>query len=101
MAIDVNYTEESNILNISVIGKFDFSLLNEFRQAYNNESVKSYEVIVDLRRTTSLDSSALGMLLSMQEYLGKADREIKIINSNHDVMKVFSITHFDKKFTIE
>jgi len=101
MSVESKYSEDKSVLTISIKGMFNFKLLNEFRQAYTDKVVKSIKIIIDLTDTTSLDSSALGMLLSMQEYLGKSDGEIKIVNCHEGVMKVFRITRFDKKFSID
>jgi len=101
MSVESNFTEDNTVLIISIKGKFNFALLNDFRQAYAGVDVKPVKAVVDMRATTTIDSSALGMLLNMQRYLEKSDGEIKIINCNQDVKKVFKITHFNKKFTIE
>lgn len=101
MVIQTKITEDNDALLISIKGKFDFSLLNEFRQAYSNTTTIYKHVVLDLRSASTIDSSALGMLLNMQRHLKKADGEIRIINCNSDVMKIFQISHFDKKFTIE
>lgn len=101
MSIECKYSENDTVLTIGIRGVFNFSLLNDFRQAYTDKSIKSIKIIIDMAATTSMDSSALGMLLNMQEYLGKSDGEIRIIKCNADVMKVFGITCFDKKFNID
>jgi len=101
MNIKSTLSDDNKILIIEIKGKFDFSLLNTFRDSYNKYSEIPNTAIVDMRQTSSIDSSALGMLLNMQRYLCKEDRDIKIINCNEEVNKVFEITCFDKKFTIE
>lgn len=101
MSVESSFTEDNTVLIVSIKGKFDFTLLNEFRQAYTDNDIKPEKAIVDMRATSTIDSSALGMLLNMQRYMEMPDGEIKIINCNQDVKKVFEITHFNKKFTIE
>jgi anti-anti-sigma factor len=101
MTVETRVTNDNTVLIIGVIGKFDFKLLNEFRQAYSNDTADFVKVVIDMRQTSTIDSSALGMLLNMQRYLKKTDTEINIINCNPDVTKIFNITHFDKKFIIE
>lgn len=101
MSIEASFTDDDEILIIAIKGKFDFSMLSEFRQSYSKYADDPEKVIVDMRDTSTIDSSALGMLLNMQRYLKKTDGEIKIVNCNSDVDKVFKITCFDKKFTIE
>ena len=101
MTIQTRFSKDNDIYTISIDGSFDFSRLNEFREAYSNENIKSAKVIVDLSKTETIDSSALGMLLNMQRHLKKANGEIKIVNCNSVVAKIFNITHFEKKFNIE
>jgi len=101
MSVDSSFTEDNKVLVISIKGKFDFALLNKFRQAYAGHDDKPEKIVVDMRSTTTIDSSALGMLLNMQRYLDQSDGDIRIINCNQDVRKVLQITHFNKKFTIE
>jgi len=101
MSIKTIFSKDKNVLVISIEGKFDFTLLNEFRQVYSNDAAKSAKITIDMRDTSTIDSSALGMLLNMQRSLKKKDGEINIINCNQDVKKIFHITHFNKKFTID
>lgn len=103
MSVEAKISEDNSLLVITIDGKFDFTLLNEFRQAYNvNEGgIAPSKYIVDMRKTSTIDSSSLGMLLNMQRYLKKPDGEIRIINCNSVVKKVFQITNFNRKFTIE
>jgi len=101
MAIESRLSEDSSILVISIKGKFDFKLLNEFRHAYSGDALKMEKAIVDLRDTSTIDSSALGMLLNMRRHLDGSSVEIVITNCNEDVINVFNITHFNKIFSIE
>ncbi len=101
MSIETIFSEDKSVLVVGIKGKFDFTLLNEFRQVYNNDAAKSAKVTIDMRDTSTIDSSALGMLLNMQRFLKKKDGAISIINCNQDVKKIFQITHFGRKFTIE
>lgn len=87
---------------VGVNGDFSFSLLSEFKKSYSTEEATSAKnIIVDMRMTDTVDSSALGMLLNMQKYLNKADGEIHIINCNKFVGNILEITNFKKKFSID
>jgi len=101
MAVEFAFTENNEVLVISIKGVFDFAMLNDFRAAYSGDIDKSVKVVIDMREASSINSSALGMLLNMQRHLEKADGEIEIINCNPVVAKIFNITHFNKKFRIE
>ncbi|MDH5601874.1 MAG: STAS domain-containing protein [Gammaproteobacteria bacterium] len=101
MSVETRMSDD-NVFTIAIKGDFNFLLLNQFRDAYSCEdAVKARKHIVDLEKTDTIDSSALGMLLNMQRHLDKGDGEITIINPNAVVQKIFTITHFGKKFNIE
>lgn len=100
MNITTASSDDKKTFTISIDGSFDFNSLNLFRQAYTDETAKSAKIVIDMRNTATIDSSALGMLLNMQRHLNKADGEISILNCNDVVAKIFSITHFGKKFNI-
>lgn len=101
MTIESGLSMDGTELTIAVKGKFDFKLLNDFRQTYTDGDFKNTIIVLDMRATTSIDSSALGMLLNMQRHLEKKDGDISIINCKPEVKKVFQISLFDKKFTID
>lgn len=101
MAIETTVSEDGNLLVIKIKGKFDFTMLNEFRQAYCDNSITPNKYVVDMRHTLTIDSSALGMLLNMKRHLNSPDGAIRIINCNKIVQKVLHITNFNKKFVVE
>lgn len=103
MPVEIKSSENNDVFVISVKGAFDFSMLEEFRNAYSDyDAIKSStRVVIDMRDTSSINSSALGMLLNMQRHLNKKDREIEIININHVVKRVLDITQFGSKFKLE
>lgn len=87
---------------ISLDETFDFNCVEEFRTAYESVDMgKASKFIIDFRSTHYMDSSALGMLINMQKYWQESCSDIRIINTNPQVKKIFAISRFDKKFTIE
>ena len=101
MKVESRLSGDGSVLTLAILGKFDFTLLNELRDAYTAAGDGLSGVNIDLRQTTAIDSSALGMLLSMKRHFGKADGAIRIINCSDDVRKILKIVRFDKKFSIE
>lgn len=88
-------------LTIKVQGRFDFSALQLFRNAYEKVDPKPNSFIVDLKESDYLDSSALGMLLALRDYAGGDSADVKIVNCNADVRKILVITKLDELFKIE
>lgn len=100
MAIQAIPSEEGKTLTIQIQGRFDFSSLQVFRTSYESVHVKPQFYIVDMKECDYLDSSALGMLLSLRDYAGGDDAQIKIMNCTNDVRKILLITKLDELFEV-
>ena len=88
-------------LVIAISGRFDFTQVKEFRDAYSDENTgHAQSYVIDLRETEHMDSSALGMLLNMRKHLGDS-APIRIANSRPQIKKIRTISRFDKKFNID
>jgi anti-anti-sigma factor len=101
MSITTQIAPSGDTLTINIHGRFDFSSHQAFRSAYEGgeSAIKAY--IVDMKDTTYLDSSALGMLLLLRDFAGGDNAKISIINCNADVKKIFTISNFELLFDIQ
>lgn len=87
-------------LTIKIQGRFDFSVHQDFKNAYESLDNKSNKFEVDMSGTSYLDSSALGMLLLLRDYAGGDNSSISITNSSVDIKKILTISNFEQLFTI-
>jgi anti-anti-sigma factor len=101
MSLNYNLSDDGKTFTIQIKGKFDFNVVQAFRSSYENVGEKKPKVIVDLRETEYMDSSALGMLLNMQKSLGDTVESIRIGNCRTQIKKILQISRFDKKFEID
>ncbi|MDH5391780.1 MAG: STAS domain-containing protein [Gammaproteobacteria bacterium] len=101
MGISNRFIKEAGEYQIAVTGKFDFSLLNEFRDAYESAPTDAKKYVIDMRAVDMIDSSALGMLLKMKRALNLADGELDIINCSTNVKKILMIAKFELMFSIQ
>ncbi|WP_105168868.1 STAS domain-containing protein [Pseudoalteromonas sp. T1lg23B] len=101
MSLSKNSSADGKILTIQIRGKFDFNLVQSFRQAYADVGERTEKVVVDLRETDYMDSSALGMLLNMKKTLADTIETIQITNCRPQLKKILQISRFDKKFDID
>ena len=104
MSITVENTGKNKV-TISLDKTFDFSCTDEFKRSYESlddcAQNDDTDVFIDLKQTQYMDSSALGMLINMQKHWQKRTTPIRIINPNPEIRKIFTISRFDKKFSIE
>jgi HptB-dependent secretion and biofilm anti anti-sigma factor len=98
MPVESALSSDGKNLTISISGRFDFEIVQEFRNAYADH--KNVNYIIDMRATEHMDSSALGMLLNMRKSLGD-NAKISIINCRPQIKKILTISRFDKKFSLE
>ena len=50
--------------------------------------------------TNYMDSSALGMLLMMREYLGGNSADISIANTSADIKNILTVANFQSLFSM-
>ena len=101
MEIRSSYQNQGQTLVIDVGTKFDFSKVEDFRNAYDKIDDDVSHIAVDLSQTEYMDSSALGMLLNMQKSLANKELSYSIENASPQVAKILKISRFDKKFDIK
>ncbi|CCQ12385.1 Anti-sigma F factor antagonist (spoIIAA-2); Anti-sigma B factor antagonist RsbV [Pseudoalteromonas luteoviolacea B = ATCC 29581] len=101
MSLSTSASSDGKTLTIQIRGKFDFNLVQSFRQAYAELGATTEKVVIDLRETDYMDSSALGMLLNMKKTLGDSVSAIQIANCRPQLKKILQISRFDKKFEID
>ena len=100
MAITTRVSETGDKVIISVTGKFDFQLYDDFRSAYTDTEGPGVSYEVNLAGTDYLDSSALGMLLLLREHAGGDSSNIQITEVPDEVRKVLEVANFGKLFSI-
>lgn len=101
MTITANLSPDGSELTIVVQGRFDFSSLQQFKNTYEKVSPKPKAFIIDLKDSDYLDSSALGMLLSLRDHAGGDEANIRVIGANADIKKILVITKLDELFKVE
>ncbi len=100
MSITSAVSDDGKKVTISVTGKFDFQLYDEFRSSYVDTLGAGVQYTVNLSGTDYLDSSALGMLLLLREHAGGEGSRIQISNASTDVKKILDIANFSKLFEL-
>ena len=103
MSAQIDLNENRMIIKLG--NTFNFHCQAEFRQAYENNLNKEIEsIVVDFQRTRNIDSSSLGMLLVLKDFVEKTCNSltdsIQLKNCVEEVEIVFDIANFGKLFVI-
>ena len=90
-----------NTVSIIIEQRFDFSLHQQFRDAYSSHDKANTRFIIELSKTDYMDSSALGMILLLKDYADKHSSTVIIRKPNDSVHKILEIAQFHRLLTIE
>jgi anti-anti-sigma factor len=100
MTIASQVSSDGKTLTIAIDGRFDFSAHQEFRKSYEQLSKPVTAYVLNMAKTTYLDSSALGMLLLLRDHAGGDNADVSISNCSDDVKKILTISNFQQLFKI-
>lgn len=100
MAVKKRISDETKNVVISIDERFDFSVHQQFRDAYSDENNQGSLFILDLAQASYMDSSALGMILLLKDHAEKISGTIEIHQPNESVKKILEIAQFHKLMTI-
>jgi anti-sigma B factor antagonist len=86
---------------VAVTGEIDIFTAPEFKQRVSApiDAGRSH-VIVDLRETTFIDSSSLGVLIGAHRRLKLRGGSLVVVCDNDAIVKTFRITGLDGVFTL-
>lgn len=101
MTVKKQISENGREVTLSIEDRFDFSLHQSFRDAYSSCSQRGSRFCVNLSQTNYMDSSALGMILLLKDYVEKLEGEVVIQKPNESVVKILEIAQFHRLMKIE
>lgn len=91
---------DNKSLTIEVEDRFDFSLHQKFRDAYINCTNEGTVFTIELLQTSYIDSSALGMILLLNDHVNQYKGKLILNKPNETVYKILEIAQFHRLFTI-
>jgi anti-anti-sigma factor len=96
----VHHDGANDCLTLQLGQRFDFSVHREFHSACLEPGASARSYVIDLGEVTSMDSSALGMLLLLREHAGADRAEIRIVNVGTELRKTLRVAGFDELFLL-
>lgn len=87
-------------LTITVREHFTFDLLRDFRSTYEPHLALVNKIVIDLKEAEYMDSSSLGMLMSLHNACAGRGIPIVLAGCNQTVREILHVVHFEKKFEI-
>ncbi|MFD2166509.1 STAS domain-containing protein [Thalassotalea euphylliae] len=101
MSVKKTVSDNQRTVTLTIEDRFDFSLHQLFRDAYVNVEVAGAKFVLDLSRTSYMDSSALGMILLLRDHAEKLKGSVIIRHPSDSVAKILEIAQFHRLMAIE
>ena len=99
--MDISSRTKGEIVILDISGEIDLYNAPEIKDIINKLiEQKKYNVIINLKEVTYIDSSGIGALISSLSNLKKYQGGLKIINVFASVKKVFELTKLTSFFEI-
>lgn len=101
MAVDVEIN--GSVARLGMTGQFNFQAHRPFKEAYaaliENSAIS--EIEVEMSRLDYMDSSALGMLMLLNERAKATNKNVVLLNPSGAVSQVLEVANFGKIFNIK
>ena len=98
--IDISPVESGGVV-VSVTGDIDLFTTPEFKRAVAEAMSQGADtVVVDLSRSTFMDSSSLGVLIGAHRKLARRGRPLVVVCDNEAILKVLRVTGLDGVFDV-
>ena len=99
-AIETSLLEGDGVL-VSVRGEIDLCTTPDFKAAVSEAMSRGADaVVVDLTRTTFVDSSSLGVLIGAHRRLSRRGSRLLVVCDQPSVLKVLRVTGLDGVFDV-
>ncbi len=100
MSVTACVSAAGEVVEIQIVGRFDFSLQKAFRATYR-DCPPGMVYRVDLSGVDYLDSAALGMLLLLRQHAGEVKQDVVLVQPTPSVAKILRIANFHQIFDVD
>jgi len=99
---EVFFNKEDDILIVELSGEINILDVNDFKDSIK-EKIKeenAKKIIVDMEKVPFMDSSGLGMLISLYKYVNENQGKIVYTGLSDYMLKILGFAKLDKIFTL-
>ncbi len=102
MNIEQKFNDSSNAWEIKLNGEIDIYNAPDLKESLTELiEERQGDIIIDCEDLKYIDSTGLGVLISILKKVKEYDGVIKIVNLKPYINKIFNITGLDKIFILE
>lgn len=100
--VNINYDNERNIWIVKPVGEVDIYTSPKLKEKLlKSLKEKETDLLIDGEKLDYIDSTGLGVLISILKKVKESENNIILINLKSNIRKLFDITGLDKVFIIK
>lgn len=100
--VNANYDNERNIWIVKPAGEVDIYTSPKLKEKLlKSLKEKETDLLIDGEKLDYIDSTGLGVLISILKKVKESENNIILINLKSNIRKLFDITGLDKVFIIK
>lgn len=100
--VNANYDNERNIWIVKPVGEVDIYTSPKLKEKLlKSLKEKETDLLIDGEKLDYIDSTGLGVLISILKKVKESENNIILINLKSNIRKLFDITGLDKVFIIK
>lgn len=99
---EVLFNKENDVLVVELVGEINILDVNDFKESIK-EKIKTEQakkIIVDMEKVPFMDSSGLGMLISLYKFVNENQGKIVYTGLSEYILKILGFAKLDKIFII-
>jgi len=101
MSLEIESKIQDSIIEIKPIGEVDIYTSPELKnQIFSLIEERNNDIIIDCESLDYIDSTGLGVLMSIYKKMQENSLNLEIINLKPNIYKLFDITGLNKVFNI-
>lgn len=99
---EVLFGKDDDILVVEIVGEINILDVNDFKESIKKKisEENSKKIIVDMKQVPFMDSSGLGMLISLYKFVNENQGKIVYTGLSEYILKILGFAKLDKIFII-
>lgn len=94
-------TQENDALLAKLEGELDTAAVTQVEIDFQPLMEAGKDIVLDCEKLSYISSSGLRLFLSVLKNQKAKGKSVKIVNLSEDLLRIFSMTGFDKLFGLE
>ena len=100
MLLKIDTKADGETLHVTLVGEFDLSSIDAFRDAIEHSDAPWKEAKIDMRDVVFMDSSGLQALVSLNNRAQERGLSVTLVRPSHPVARLLELTGLESQFAV-